>query len=224
MCVDPQDAERLARCEEQVAAVVVAHPDDETLWAGGMILLHPKWHWTVAALCRQGDPDRAPKFARVMDALGAAGQMGDLDDGPDQHPLDAETVQQAVGALLGGGPFDLVLTHSPAGEYTRHRRHEEVGKAVAALWEAGRLRTAQLWMFAYDDDGGRDLPRPDPGAHLHLSLPEAVFRRKRSIITDIYGFGPDTFEARSAGAGEAFWCFDSPSSARRWIETWEERP
>ena len=35
------------------AAVIVAHPDDETLWAGGTILMHPETKWTIIALCRK---------------------------------------------------------------------------------------------------------------------------------------------------------------------------
>jgi len=219
--VNPQAAEKLAGCAEGVAAVIVAHPDDEILWAGGTILLHPRWHWTVAALCRRTDPDRAPKFARVMDALGAAGRMYNLDDGPDQCLLKPDAVRLAVRTLLPPGEFDVVLTHSPWGEYTRHRRHEETSRAVLALWEAGRLRARQLWLFAYDDDGGRHLPRPRPDAHLPVALPEPVWRRKRRIITDLYGFPPEAFEVRAAPPAEAFWCFETPSDARQWIRAKE---
>jgi LmbE family N-acetylglucosaminyl deacetylase len=28
-------------------AVIVAHPDDEVLWAGGLMLMHPDSNWTV---------------------------------------------------------------------------------------------------------------------------------------------------------------------------------
>ncbi|KPK81130.1 MAG: hypothetical protein AMS27_15700 [Bacteroides sp. SM23_62_1] len=58
------------------AAVIVAHPDDETLWAGGTVLAHPLWDWYIITLCRKSDPDRAPKFYRVLEILGAEGIYG----------------------------------------------------------------------------------------------------------------------------------------------------
>ena len=67
-------------------AVIVAHPDDEVLWCGGLLLSHPGWTAFVACLTRGRDPDRAPRFRRVLERLGAQGAMGDLDDEPEQEP------------------------------------------------------------------------------------------------------------------------------------------
>ena len=78
------------------AAVIVAHPDDELLWAGGTILSRRQWSWHVVSLCRASDADRAPKFHRVLARLGAVGAMGDLDDGPEQNPLDDARVREVV--------------------------------------------------------------------------------------------------------------------------------
>ena len=47
--------------------------------------------------------------------------MADLDDGPDQAPLPAGQVQQTIARLLAGTAYNLLLTHGPMGEYTRHR-------------------------------------------------------------------------------------------------------
>ena len=132
-------------------AVVVAHPDDETLWAGGLLLRHPEWRPFIVSLCRGNDPDRAPKFFKVLGLLNAQGIMGDLDDGPNQTPLPEALVQETILALLPGRDYELLLTHAPYGEYTRHRRHEEVSRAVMALWRSGKLRAKRLWQFAYHD-------------------------------------------------------------------------
>jgi LmbE family N-acetylglucosaminyl deacetylase len=200
------------------AAVLVAHPDDETLWAGGTILMHPGCRWRVVTLCRASDPDRAPKFRLALGRLGADGAMGDLDDGPAQEPLAPEEVRRTVLDLLGEAEFDLLLTHGPRGEYTRHRRHEEAARAVVELWEGGELRARELWMFAYEDGGGSHLPRPADGAHRRVALPEAVWERKRSIIADTYGFNADSFEARTTPREEAFYCFRSAGQARQWLQ------
>jgi LmbE family N-acetylglucosaminyl deacetylase len=185
-------------------AVVVAHPDDETLWAGGTLLLHPAWQVTIVTLCRGGDADRAPRFARACAALGARGRMADLDDGPAQHPLPPALVQATVRALLEDADFDLVVTHGARGEYTRHRRHEETSRAVAALCRDGVLRPRALWRFAYTDDARATLPHPRPGADHRVVLPDGIFAEKYRLIREIYGFSAESWEARAVPTVEAF--------------------
>jgi len=186
-------------------AVIVAHPDDETLWAGGLILLHPQTRWTVMTLCRKSDQDRAAKFQRVMEYLGAKGIMGDLDDGPEQTPLGEREVRKMILSILPMDRFDLLLTHSRWGEYTRHIRHEETSKAVVAMHNAKELPGRQVWMFAYEDGGGKYLPKPSRDCDVQVWLPEKIWQEKYKIITDIYGFAADSFEAKTCPKQEAFW-------------------
>ncbi|OHB76147.1 MAG: hypothetical protein A2Z25_18840 [Planctomycetes bacterium RBG_16_55_9] len=105
------------------------------------------------------------------------------------------------------GFFDLVITHGLWGEYTRHLRHEETGKAVLALWNAGRLSAKHVWRFAYEDANGQYLPRVIQDADVRTRLTDEIWRAKHDIITNIYGFAPDSFEARATTREEAFWCF-----------------
>ena len=105
-------------------AVIVAHPDDETLWAGGTILCHPSWKCFIVCLCRKSDTERAAKFYKALQDLKSEGIMGDLDDGPEQKPLDEKEVERAIMQILPPTHFDLIISHNPSGEYTRHIRHE----------------------------------------------------------------------------------------------------
>ncbi|MFC1793930.1 PIG-L deacetylase family protein [Planctomycetota bacterium] len=190
-------------------AVVVAHPDDETLWTGGTILMHPESEWTVVTLCRKSDPNRAPRFFQAIEKLNTIGAMGDLDDGPEQSPLTSRRVQHEILQVLPSSRFDLIITHGLNGEYTRHLRHEETAQAVMALWKNERLFAGQIWRFAYEDGGRKYLPRAIEDADMHIKLPEEIWQKKYDVITNIYGFSPDSFEAGTTPREEAFLCFKS---------------
>lgn len=204
--------------ETKQVAVIVAHPDDETLWAGGTLLSHPAWHSFIITLCRASDRDRAPRFFQALNELGAEGDMGDLDDGPEQAPLAQSTVQETIFGLLPQNHFDLMISHSAAGEYTRHRRHEEVADAVISLWQAGRLAADRFWAFAYEDGGRQYLPRAIKTAHIYRVLPANIWQRKYEMITRTYGFAPNGFEAQTTPRAEAFWQFENPREAQHWRE------
>jgi len=206
------------------AAVVVAHPDDETLWCGGYILNHPEFDWRVVTLCRASDPDRAPKFRRVLQQLGAEGEMADLDDEPDQAPLPIELVEETIARLLAGNSYSLILTHGPKGEYTRHRRHEECCRSVVDLWQSGSIVTNCLWLFAYEDGGHAYFPRVRNDADRRDMLAENVWLEKRLLITDVYGYGVDSWEARATPREEGFWCFDSAQAAAARTASREQQP
>ena len=197
--------------------IIVAHPDDETLWAGGTILNCPFWECFIVCLCRKNDKDRAPKFLKALSALGAKGVMGDLNDGPEQSPLNENEIEQAILKLIPDMFFNLIITHNPKGEYTRHLRHEEISKAVINMWIKGAITTDELWTFAYEDGHKSYYPRPLKIASSYHLLSKNTWNLKYNIITNTYGFEKSSWEAKTTPKEEAFWHFSNPIDVQQWL-------
>jgi len=205
----------------KTVALIVAHPDDETLWAGGTILNHPFWKCFIVCLCRGSDKERAPKFFETLKILNAGGIMGDLDDGPEQNPLDENDVEKAIMKLLPSTPFDLIITHNSTGEYTKHRRHEETNKAVLSLWHNGKIKANELWTFAYEDGQKKYLPRAIKQANYFQKLPEEIWVKKYKIITETYGFKKNSWEAKTTPTSEAFWLLKNRHKTKKTFHQYE---
>lgn len=201
----------------KTVAVIVAHPDDETLWAGGTILSNPFWQCFMVSLCRGSDKNRAPRFNNALKLLNSTGIMGDLDDGPEQKPLEEQVVEQTIFDLLPKKHFDLIISHNPNGEYTRHARHEEVSKAVITLWHKGSISASELWTFAYEDGQKAYYPKPVENATIYQTLPKPIWLKKYNIITETYGFDPNSWEAKTTPKAESFWQFSDSSVANKWL-------
>ncbi|MEK6482124.1 PIG-L family deacetylase [Catalinimonas sp. 4WD22] len=199
--------------KNKLVAIIVAHPDDETLWAGGTVLSHPSWDCFIISLCRANDTDRAPRFFQALKVLGSRGEISDLDDSPILEPLDESEVQEMILQLLPVQHFDIIISHNPAGEYTRHIRHEEIGEAVIKLWLAGKISAQEIWAFAYEDGSKEYLPKPIKTANIYNKLAEKTWLKKYNIITETYGFKEDSFEAETSPRAESFWKITNSSEA-----------
>ena len=188
---------------------------------GGLMIRHSKWDWHILSLCRGDDPDRAARFHKAAKEYGAVAAISDLDDSPALKPLSSDLseitdrIRAHIGEVPGHRPdicnvrlsrcnrFDLIFTHGIKGEYTRHERHEQVHRAVVGMRASGDLM-GELIFFAYEDGGGAYPPRASANARISVSLTTEEYVRKVHILRDIYGYGRETFEARSAGPVEAF--------------------
>ena len=203
--------------------VIVAHPDDETLWAGATILQHSTWEVFVISLCRANDENRSIKFFNALKMLNAKGTMENLDDETAQKPLARELVAQKILETLPKRKYDLIITHNPNGEYTRHLRHEEVSRAVISLWYENKIFTKELWTFAYEDGNKSYLPKPTHSASILYVPTELIWQNKYKIITQIYGFTMDSWEAQTTPRMEAFWQFQNSLQAFQWLENGGQR-
>jgi LmbE family N-acetylglucosaminyl deacetylase len=108
-------------------ALVVAHPDDETLWFGGLLITNPG-DWTViCASIPRRDPVRATKFLGACERLGARGRVLPWTESEAVEPL--EHLDE-----IDLSPYSCVVTHNAVGEYGHlHHRvvHSHVMQAFA---------------------------------------------------------------------------------------------
>jgi LmbE family N-acetylglucosaminyl deacetylase len=199
-------ATRLKCRPKERAVVIVAHPDDETIWMGGFILKHPELDWTIMALCRASDLDRAPKFKRVCERYGATAIIEDMDD--EGHLDYDQTVAEAgrlAGKYLSRLPIDYLFTHGANGEYG-HEAHVAVNQAIKGLAAAGQLQAQHIFCFNYAKQS-RKLHaqlRPKADSDFILNLNKQQFAEKKSIMTGIYGFAPDGIDTNYCTNPEAF--------------------
>jgi LmbE family N-acetylglucosaminyl deacetylase len=197
----------------KTVAVIIAHPYDETIWAGGTILSHPSWKWFIVCLCRGNDTEVAPRFYNALKSLKSEGIMGNLTDGLDYKLQDEKLIERSILELLPPKHFDLIITYNPSGVNNRYFMHEQVSNAVIKLWDAGEIFTSELWTFAYSHGNMGSYPKSIETASIFRKLMKRIWLRKFRIITEIYGFEENSWEAGGTTVEESFWQYTNSQDA-----------
>jgi len=186
--------------------VIVAHPDDETIWMGGSLIKHcvieKDWKVEIISLCRKNDAERAEKFFKVCSSLNVKGFISDLDDSEEGYykEITPEDIIKRVKKFVNGD-YDILFTHGENGEYG-HIRHKQIHNAVKGMLKSGELRVKKSFFFSYANKGG--ILDINSSADNLINLNNDIYSRKKFIIQKIYGFDKGSFEEKCCGKKEAF--------------------
>lgn len=189
--------------------VIVAHPDDETIWMGGTILKNKEWDWTIFSLCRSSDNDRMPKFKKVCNIYNANPIITDLEDDK-LYPLNINKIKDIIKNNLKKTYYSFIFTHGENGEYG-HIRHKEIHKAVKEMISNGELKCDKIFYFNYKygiksvpNIPDLKIPNPNLESNSIINLDNNIKEKKIKIVTDVYGFNKNSFEALSCNKIESF--------------------
>ena len=188
------------------ALVIVAHPDDETIWMSGTIMKNPQINWTILSLCRASDADRAPKFKKVCHFLKAKPLITDLDD---ENKISLKRILQEITKIIikqiDKREFDYIFTHGANGEYG-HPRHIATHIAVKQLIKQGRLSCQFAFFFNYCKINKKEFSplRIKKDTQYILSLSKAELQKKKNIMSKIYGFDPQGIDTNYCTQQEGF--------------------
>jgi LmbE family N-acetylglucosaminyl deacetylase len=125
-----------APCPSKI--MIVAHPDDESLFGGEA--LTSSSGWTVVCVTNGTNERRRLEFAAAMASIGAnytiLGHFDHLASGNFSRRLDEQLKE-----LLDEFPYEMVVTHNERGEYG-HPQHRAVHRIVRRL-----VGTRPLYVF-----------------------------------------------------------------------------
>ncbi len=136
----------------KTGVVIMAHPDDETCWAGGLILSNPHIKWSSICCSYPRNPadyERINDYLRMCNDMGiTAYQIDQVATGPG-NPLQVKNTLK----LFNINDYDVIVTHGHDGDYG-HIHHKNIFQQVKALANKEFIGTGYLSGKYYYDIGG----------------------------------------------------------------------
>tara|TARA_Y100000310_G_scaffold217831_1_gene218954 strand:- start:4544 stop:5068 length:525 start_codon:yes stop_codon:yes gene_type:complete len=115
--------------------MIVAHPDDESIFGGALLLKSSNWKVICVTYCAEAATsafERAMKFLKINDYEMWGFECKDRDDAKPWSDHELITISDKLEAELRSTEYEKIVTHGKGGEYG-HTQHVELHKIVRKL-------------------------------------------------------------------------------------------
>lgn len=166
--------------------MIVAHPDDETLWGGGHLI---QGNYLVVCLTNGDDPVRKRDFMNVLEVSKDKGLILSYPDLIDKKKgvgienrstweYEQLAIRKDIDTLLKYKKWNIVVTHNPDGEYG-HQHHRYTSRHVTDIYEM-QPSCAKNFMY-FGKYYAKDKMTQNVKAELP-ALSEDVYKQKKKMM------------------------------------------
>ena len=182
--------------DEGTILVVVAHPDDESIGAGGTIRLHTDLGVKVDVHCMTGNKERNEELKAACGILGVGSlYLSERDD----FAIGEELTNEVVGAILKSRPTIIITHHSS--DYNRNHQQCALIVNQAVEWASHKtiFDDAHRVERIYNMEINTMISRPN----VHVDITEsyaaalAAIKKHKSQVSKADSFYPQLYDART---------------------------
>lgn len=128
--------------------MIVAHPDDESLFGGAKLILEKGWK--VICITNGNNPVRRKEFEKAMEMVRAEFEIWSYPDNPHAE-FDSRKLLRDLARVVGEKDWDKIISHNETGEYG-HSGHRQMHRLMRKLdpknlsfFEFGGELSGELW-------------------------------------------------------------------------------
>lgn len=132
--------------KDRVNLIIVAHPDDESIFAGNEIINNSYY---IVCITNGKNETRKKEFEKMLKTTGNTGVMLDYPDKingkRDDWSSVKEDIEDNVNRIIASREWGKIVTHNPKGEYG-HIQHIKTSEIVTKLVNQ-QAKEKQLYYF-----------------------------------------------------------------------------